>query len=410
MTKKKKIFLIVAVTIVIFTLIILLLVPKINNYIIKRKIANAKILVELKEDLEIPFGTEVYAQDFISSINGDILENKKIDTSSLGPKMVSFEYVNEDKITVPYQYEIKVIDNTPPLIWLGNSYTVLTTFEGDLTDKIMCADDLDDKPDCHILGDYDTKTPGKYDLTFEAIDKSGNKTTQPFTLIVKEPSKSNSNQNSASSTLNGQKFADIIANYKTDQTKIGIDVSGWQGEIDFQKVKDAGVEFAFIKVGGTIGIDGKYYVDSKFKRNIEGFNEVGIPVGVYIYTYAKTTQNARNDALWVMNEIKNYQVDLPIVYDWENWSFYNEFELSFNSLTNNAKIFFDTVEEKGYTGALYSSKTYLEKIWQDTERDIWLAHYTKQTSYEGSYKYWQMCDNGLVDGINGYVDINIMYK
>ena len=110
-----------------------------------------------------------------------------------------------------------------------------------------------------------------------------------------------------------------------------------------------------------------------------------------------------------MNEIKNYQVDLPIVYDWENWSFYNEFELSLNSLTNNAKTFFDTIEEQGYTGALYSSKTYLEKVWRNTDREVWLAHYTKQTSYEGSYKYWQMCDDGLVDGINGHVDINIIH-
>ena len=406
MSKKKK----TIIFIILITIVIIFLIPKINKYLEKRKIANAKINIELKNNLKVPFGSEVYTQDFISSINGQLTENKQIDTESLGTKTVSFEYINDDKIKVPYQYEIDVIDNTPPLIWLGNTYTILTSFEGKITDKIMCVDDLDDKPDCHILGDYDIKTPGRYNLTFEAVDKSGNKSTQPFTLIVKEPTKNNFSQNTSSSELTGQKFEDIIANYKTDKTKIGIDVSGWQGDIDFQKVKDAGVEFVFIKVGGTIGIDGKYYVDSKFKRNIEGFNKVGIPVGVYVYTYAKTSKNARADALWVMNEIKNYKVDLPIVYDWENWSFFNEFELSLNSLTNNAKTFFDTIEEQGYTGALYSSKTYLEKVWMNTDREVWLAHYTKQTSYEGSYKYWQMCDDGLVDGINGHVDINIMYK
>ena len=301
MSKKQK----TIIFIILITIVIIFLIPKINKYLEKRRIANAKINIELKNNLKVPFGSEVYTQDFISSINGQLTENKQIDTSSLGTKTVSFEYVNDDKITIPYQYEIDVIDNTPPLIWLGNTYTVQTNFEGKITDKIMCVDDLDDKPDCHILGDYDIKTPGRYNLTFEAVDKSGNKSTQPFTLIVKEPTKNNFSQNTSSSELTGQKFEDIIANYKTDKTKIGIDVSGWQGDIDFQKVKDAGVEFVFIKVGGTIGIDGKYYVDSKFKRNIEGFNKVGIPVGIYFYSHANSRKDAINEAKWIMNKIRN---------------------------------------------------------------------------------------------------------
>ena len=69
----------------------------------------------------------------------------------------------------------------------------------------------------------------------------------------------------------------------------------------------------------------------------------------------------------------------------------------------------DTITEAGYEGMLYSSKNYLEDIWLDTTYPVWLAHYTSQTNYEGDYTYWQICNNGRVDGINGYVDINIRY-
>ena len=109
-------------------------------------------------------------------------------------------------------------------------------------------------------------------------------------------------------------------------------------------------------------------------------------------------------------KIKGYDIDLPIVYDWESWSFYNEFNQSFYSLSLSAKSFLDVVNEAGYEGLLYSSKNYLEKVWFDIGYDIWLAHYTEQTSYTGDYTYWQLCSNGKVDGISGRVDINIYYK
>ena len=230
-----------------------------------------------------------------------------------------------------------------------------------------------------------------------------------FTLYVKERVVNNSKP-STPQVINRTAFSDIITNYKTDKTKIGLDVSGYQGEIDYDAVKAAGVEFVFIKVGGTLGIDGEYYVDSKFKRNIEGFNRVGIPVGIYFFSYAPSKKSAIKDAEWVYEQIKDYKVELPVVYDWENWSFYNEFNLSFYNLTANAEAFLDTLNKKGYEGMLYGSKNYIDKIWLKTDYPIWVAHYTSDptVSYE-EYAYWQICDNGQIDGIYGNVDINIMY-
>jgi GH25 family lysozyme M1 (1,4-beta-N-acetylmuramidase) len=75
-----------------------------------------------------------------------------------------------------------------------------------------------------------------------------------------------------------------------------------------------------------------------------------------------------------------------------------------------AEVFLSTVEGSGYQGMLYSSKKYLENIWMDTKYDIWLAHYTENTDFEGKYKIWQICDNGKVDGIEGTVDIDILFE
>ena len=100
---------------------------------------------------------------------------------------------------------------------------------------------------------------------------------------------------------------------------------------------------------------------------------------------------------------------MPIAFDWENWNSFNDYNLSFFGLTDMAHTFLDTINKAGYEGLLYSSKNYLERIWLPTKYDTWLAHYTKKTNYEGNYKFWQLCDDGRVDGINGAVDIDILY-
>ena len=110
----------------------------------------------------------------------------------------------------------------------------------------------------------------------------------------------------------------------------------------------------------------------------------------------------------MMKQIKNYKVDLEIVYDWENWGDFQSYDLSFHDLKETYQAFQKTVKEKGYKGMLYGSKSYLESIW-DSPSEVWLAHYTKETSYTGTYKVWQLCDDGKVNGINGYVDIDIRY-
>ena len=179
--------------------------------------------------------------------------------------------------------------------------------------------------------------------------------------------------------------------------------------VDFSKLKSAGVEFVIIRIGSSTGINGENFIDSKFIQNIKNANSVGIPVGVYFYSYANSVDRAISDAKWIIENIKDYKVELPIAFDWENWGSFNTYELSFFGLTNMAKRFMDTVKDAGYDAMLYSSKTYLENIWMSVDYPVWLAHYTKNTNYAGDYSYWQICSNGRVDGINGDVDIDIRY-
>jgi len=410
---KKKALILSTIFLVLTTIIVLVVYIPIykENKRIKEeqeRIANATIIVELKEPRTITFMQEVHVSDFIENINGKLKDDFIIETDTLGKQTVKFKYTNDEGIEIPYKYSIEVIDDVPPEIWLGNSKSIAVgTSDEMFREKITCADNLDDNPKCEIIGDYNLNKVGSYPLTFKATDNYNNTTEKKFTLNVYQPKPSSSQSSKRSSW----QIASIIKDYKTDKTKIGIDVSSWQGDIDFQRVKDAGVEFVIIRVGSGKGIETDRFVDRKFEQNIKGFNAVGLPVGVYFYSYANSKAEAIKDAEFVLEQIKDYKVELGVAYDWESWSFFNNFHQSFYSTTMNAKAFLDTISAKGYKGMLYSSKNYLEKVWYPlNDYDVWLAHYTTHTSYKGKYKIWQLASNGKVPGINGFVDMNIMYE
>ena len=398
--KNKKIIIIICV-------ILGVIILSIGGYFLYKyiEVKNAVVVVELKDNLDADFADTLRVSSFIKKINGKLVDDYYLDTDSLGKKKVNFQFINDDGIKIKYSYEINVVDKEAPLIWLGKSYNVTKGSVDNLVEKIMCGDNYDTNPVCVIEGDYDLNSVGSYKLVFKATDSSGNISEKKFTLNVNEPSDNKGSKGNKEVT----EFSEIIKNYKNDNTEIGIDVSKWQGDIDFKKLKDAEVEFVIIRVGSSTGINGENFVDSKFIQNIENANSVGIPVGVYFYSYANSMERAINDAKWIIDVIKDYRVELPIAFDWENWGSFNKYELSFFGLTNIAKKFMDTVKDAGYEAMLYSSKTYLENIWMGMDYPVWLAHYTKNTNYTGDYSYWQLCSNGRVDGINGDVDIDIRY-
>lgn len=397
--------------IIIISIMTIMLMSLGTYFLIKNKeeekIKKAKVVLELKEDLNTEFLSKVKVSDFITNINGTIVDDYYIDTKKLGEKNVAFEYINDENIKLKKSYKINIVDTTAPLVRLGSSYTINVDSNVDLTKKILCGDIYDSHPKCEIIGDYDMTKIGKYPLIFKATDINGNITEKNFDLNVVKPSTSTNTK--TTTTL----FSDVVSKYKNENTEIGLDISEWQDYPDFNKLKEAGVEFIFLRVGGTKYKTGEYFLDASFKYNIEKANEVGIPVGVYFYSYAKNKEQAMNDAKWIYEQIKDYNVELGVAFDWENWSFYNDFNLSFYELTEMAESHLEYFKDKGYEALLYSSKGYLEDIWQETDFPVWMAHYTNNvepSSYKGKYKYWQACSDGKIDGINGNVDINIKYK
>lgn len=390
------------VIIVVLLLILVVIVSLFlyNNYRIKY----AKINVKTIENLNIDVYSKVKLKDLIKSMNGKLIKNKTINTTKIGKQLIKFEYINDENIKVSYSFYINVVDRVAPIVSEIKSLTLTKGYDGKVENKIFCADNYDDNPKCEIIGDYNLEKVGTYNVTYKATDSSNNITSIPLTLNIIE--KENNSEPQEPTTTN---FEDIKAKYKKENTKIGIDVSYHQGDIDYQKVKDAGAEFVFIRVGYGYDKKGKNVIDENFIKNIKGFNKVGIPVGIYFFSYAENGKEAKKQAEWVLKTIKKYKVDLPIVFDWENWSNYQDYHLSLYHLNDLANTFIKTVENKGYKGMLYSSKNYLKYAWNDNY-NVWIAHYNDKANYEGMYNLWQICDDGQIDGINTSVDIDIMYE
>ena len=401
---------------IIIFIILLLIIVLITAFIIylNVRIVDDNSGFTLKDDVTAEVYTKANIEDYIKTIEGDILSSDKIDTETLGKQEITFIYLNKDNKKRRGTVEIEVVDTEKPLVWIRNNYSTQLGKEIDLEKTIMCVDNYDNTPSCQVEGQYDVNTPGTYPLTFIAIDNSGNTYEKSFNLTVYEPvtnSTSNDNQTPAEpSEPEYTDFTEVLNTYKTDDNEIGIDVSKWQGEIDFEKVKNAGATFVMIRVGSQSGTQGEYVLDQYFKQNIENALENDLKVGVYFYSYADSKKEAKKQANWVMKQIKDYDISLPIVFDFESFDAFNEMKLSIFGLNQIADTFIKTVEDKGYTGVLYGSKNYLNAIWKYHTAPVWLAHYTDKTDYDGEYFMWQMCDDGKIDGIDGYVDIDILYK
>lgn len=367
----------------------------------------------LIENLKVSVYSKVKVKDLIASIDGKVVTNKTLNTEELGKQEVSFVYKNKNDKEKRGVFTIDVVDEEKPLVWLSGSYSARVGSDLNLEDEIFCADNYDSNPTCKIEGTYDLNTAGTYNLTYVATDSNKNEERINFTLNVYEPAPATTTQTPAPAEEREEvvtAFNDVVATHKDENTEIGIDVSKWQGDIDFKKVKDAGATFVMIRVGSQQGVEGEYILDPYFKQNIENALANDLKVGVYFYSYANSKKEAVKQADWVLDQIKDYEITLPIAFDWECYNSFNQMELSLFGLNEVAESFLEKVEDKGYDGMLYGSKNYLNSIWKYHDYDVWLAHYTDQTDYDSHYVMWQLCQDGRIDGINTAVDINVLYK
>lgn len=205
----------------------------------------------------------------------------------------------------------------------------------------------------------------------------------------------------------------------------GIDVSRWQGSINWNKVKADGIDYAFIQVGfrgyGSSGILSDATKDPYFETNMQNAIAAGIKVGVYVFSQATNETEAMEEAEYILNAIGNYQISMPLVMDFEYAStdsglggrLYNA-KLSKQQATDVCMAFCNEISAAGFTPMVYANKSMLEdQLNVDTLTDagyrIWLANYTKETIYTGEFDFWQYSEKGSVNGINGDVDMNFYY-
>lgn len=197
-----------------------------------------------------------------------------------------------------------------------------------------------------------------------------------------------------------------------ERTVKGIDVSSWQGEINWDKVKNAGIDFVMIRCGFRNLSNDEIHEDSRFAYNIKEANRVGIPVGVYFYSTAINEKEVLEEATFVLNLIKDYDVIYPVVYDFELFNQKRTKGVNIKRINDNAVKFLDYLRAHGYMGMLYTNLNAINNRWNLELFEgfkLWYAQYIDEVTYEGKYDMWQYTDRGRIDGIKGYVDLNESY-
>lgn len=188
----------------------------------------------------------------------------------------------------------------------------------------------------------------------------------------------------------------------------GIDVSAFNGRIDWQKVKDSGIEFAILRIGYGMYENQK---DTSFDYNYSECKRVGIPVGAYLYSYAQSVEDARREADVTIRWLNGKKLDLPIYYDLEDRS---QIHLGREVLDEMCITFCNTIEKAKHWAGIYTNKYWATTIISGKELGrrytYWIADYSEELDYDGPYDMWQYTSRGRVDGINTSVDLDYLYR
>ena len=196
-----------------------------------------------------------------------------------------------------------------------------------------------------------------------------------------------------------------------DKISFGIDVSAWQKEIDWKKVKEAGVDFVIIRCGYRGAKTGVLVEDSYFYKNLQGAKDAGIDVGVYFFTQALNETEAVEEASMVLALVGDTELDYPIFIDTENTNGRAD-SLDKNTRTAVCDAFCKTIERAGKKAGVYASRNWFNTKLDDDKLEShvrWVAEYASTTAYAKRYEMWQYTSSGSIDGINGRVDLDVSY-
>lgn len=188
----------------------------------------------------------------------------------------------------------------------------------------------------------------------------------------------------------------------------GIDVSAFQGNIDWNKVKASGIKYAILKFGNIYDYDANWK-DSKFETNYSECQKLGIPVGIYVYNYCNTIDTLKKGITWLFNNLGHKKLQLPIYLDMEDKDIQGETKAT---LTAQCNEFAKQIVAQGYRAGVYANTNWLlnELTPSDFNKGIsvWVAQYNSECEYEGVYDIWQYTSKGSIPGITGNVDVNYM--
>ncbi len=196
--------------------------------------------------------------------------------------------------------------------------------------------------------------------------------------------------------------------------KVGVDVSKWNGDIDWDKARNAGVEFAIVRAGYRGSVTGSLVEDSYFQANMKAAAASGVPTGVYFFTQAVNEVEAVEEASAVLQLISDYKLDYPVYIDTEGAGGNGRADgLDAETRTLVCEAFCRTIENAGYKAGIYASRNWFNNNLQTEKLEqyqIWLAEYRSVPLYQGYYQMWQYTSKGKIDGISGNVDIDISYQ
>ena len=362
-------------------------------------------VVSPRDNLVFEYGDKIVLDNLVSIEDGYLINgDKEYDYKDTGEQTVTIDYQDTKKHKGKYDVIINIVDSVKPVLSISNNLYVLKDNDIDVCKRAFYADNADRNVACQVMGDIDTTKEGKYKVNVKITDASGNYVDKDVVVNVIEKF-----EETPEVEIVPDKIEDMILKYKTEDTLIGIDVSNHQGDIDWETVKNSGVEFVFIRIGYGHNREAKIMEDEKFRQNLEAARNAGLKVGLYFYSYATEIWEAEEQANWIVKTLNGEKIDLPIVFDYETWKSFPTYNINIVDLNKVAKRFLDILHDNGYEGMNYSSKYYLNTIWDLSEYPTWLAHYVSKTNYDKDFKVWQFSNTGEVPGINGFVDLDVLY-
>ncbi|MCM1266765.1 MAG: glycoside hydrolase family 25 protein [Bacteroidales bacterium] len=389
---------------------------------VKRKLGLAQAAPIQEEPEENPGMEEEESGQIGSNLSAFLSDETFFDPEVKFKSLESYSGRNVSLVmsSVAKDLRIMVVDSVGRLV-TGTEFTVTIQNVGEYTDRdkdgVIYVDDLRSGEYSVSLNEQDgfrvpntiTTIQVRQDIEYRVLENI------EYLMLTEDdidPEKEDKAVNGAAEDADGTENMEL--QFDNGSAKLGIDVSKWNQEIDWAAVKEAGVEFAIIRCGYRGASTGALVIDPRYKENIEGAIEAGIPVGVYFFTQARDEVEAVEEASMVIRLIEDYDVDYPVFLDSESAGGKGRADgLDSDERTRAHRAFLQTIQAAGYETGVYASRNWLKDridMTRLSDYRIWLAEYADVPTYDEYYYHmWQYTSKGTVDGISTNVDLNLCY-